>query len=30
MLREYVMDDMIWLLRYGDPYLQVRIPAMGC
>ena len=26
-VREAVMDEMVWLIRYGDPYLQVRYRA---
>lgn len=24
LVRGAIMDDMIWLVRYGDPYLQVK------
>jgi hypothetical protein len=23
LVRTFLMDDMVWLTRYGDPYIQV-------
>lgn len=28
-VRSAVMDDMVWLLRYGDAYMQVRRSTLG-